>query len=259
MIFVTGDCHGEFSKLSYKSFPEQKEMTKDDFVIICGDFGAVWDYNGQNSSERYWLKWLNERNFITVFVDGNHENYDRLNNDYPIVDFHGGKAHKINDSVFHLLRGEIFDFQGLRFLAFGGAASHDISYGVLNKEDFKSEKHFKEKCRILRKRRQNFRINRVNWWEEELPSELEIQNCENNLAKCNYKVDYVIAHSAPQSIVSNIQRESSGPDEINKLTAYFDDLCCRLKFNNWFFGHYHDNRKFMSKYVLLYEQVIRIK
>ena len=39
MIFVTGDCHGEFYKLGSKKFKEQKEMTKDDIVIICGDFG----------------------------------------------------------------------------------------------------------------------------------------------------------------------------------------------------------------------------
>ena len=30
MIYVTGDCHGDFRKFSTDSFPEQKEMTKDD-------------------------------------------------------------------------------------------------------------------------------------------------------------------------------------------------------------------------------------
>ena len=34
MIFVTGDCHGDFRKLNKENFPEQKEMTKDDYVII---------------------------------------------------------------------------------------------------------------------------------------------------------------------------------------------------------------------------------
>ena len=58
MVFVTGDCHSEFQKLSTSSFPEQKEMTKDDIVIICGDFGAVWDCNGVSNAEKYWLNWL---------------------------------------------------------------------------------------------------------------------------------------------------------------------------------------------------------
>jgi hypothetical protein len=42
----------------------------------------------------------------------------------------------------------------------------------------------------------------ISWWAEELPSDEEIQNAEKNLAKIDYKVDYVISHCAPQSIVS---------------------------------------------------------
>ena len=91
MIFVTGDCHSEFQKFSTDSFPEQKEMNKDDIVIICGDFGAVWDCDGISPSEAYWLSWLDEKPFTTVFVDGNHENFDRLNSEFEIVDFHGGR------------------------------------------------------------------------------------------------------------------------------------------------------------------------
>jgi len=36
-IFVTGDTHGDYDwhKLTSKSFPEQKELTKDDYVIIA--------------------------------------------------------------------------------------------------------------------------------------------------------------------------------------------------------------------------------
>ena len=34
MIFVTGDCHSEFQKFSTSAFPEQREITKDDIVII---------------------------------------------------------------------------------------------------------------------------------------------------------------------------------------------------------------------------------
>ena len=91
MVFVTGDCHAKFNKFSVENFPEQKEMTRDDIVIVCGDFG-LWN---DNNEERYWFKWLSEKNFTVAFVDGNHENFDRLYSDeFPIVDFHGGKAHK---------------------------------------------------------------------------------------------------------------------------------------------------------------------
>ena len=42
MIYVTGDCHQDFSKFSMKNFPDQKSLTKDDFVIVCGDFGGIF-------------------------------------------------------------------------------------------------------------------------------------------------------------------------------------------------------------------------
>ncbi len=78
MVYVTGDCHGEFNKFSTAAFPEQKQMTKNDVVIICGDFGGIWDTDKTSSHENYWLKWLDEKTFTTVFVDGNHENFGLL-------------------------------------------------------------------------------------------------------------------------------------------------------------------------------------
>ena len=42
MIYVTGDCHGNFARFEQKNFPEQANMTKDDTVIITGDCGGVW-------------------------------------------------------------------------------------------------------------------------------------------------------------------------------------------------------------------------
>lgn len=255
MIFVTGDCHGDFQKFSTAAFPEQREMTKDDIVIICGDFGAVWDCDGVSNREKYWLEWLNKKPFTTLFVDGNHENFDRLNSEFAIIDYHGGRAHKIHESIYHLIRGEIFEFEGNTFLAFGGASSHDIDDGILSCEDYDTMVKFKETVRKWRKQRKVFRINHVSWWKEELPSDEEIKNAEKNLAKVNYKIDFVLSHCAPQSLVSSIYSGDYKPD---KLTTYFDDLSQRLSFKYWFFGHYHDNQTIMSKYILLYDQIVRI-
>ena len=33
MIYITGDCHSNFERFNTWNFPEQKEMTKDDYVI----------------------------------------------------------------------------------------------------------------------------------------------------------------------------------------------------------------------------------
>ncbi len=74
MIYVTGDCHGDWRRFQKKSFPEQKDMTHDDYIIICGDFG-IWT---DDKEERWCLDELSNRSFTTLFIDGNHENFDRL-------------------------------------------------------------------------------------------------------------------------------------------------------------------------------------
>ncbi len=42
MIYITGDTHSDYTRFTENKFPIQAEMTKDDYVIICGDFGGVW-------------------------------------------------------------------------------------------------------------------------------------------------------------------------------------------------------------------------
>ena len=66
MVFVTGDCHGEFNKFSTSSFPEQKSMSKNDIVIICGDFGGIWDKDKDSSYESYWLSWLDKKKLYYI-------------------------------------------------------------------------------------------------------------------------------------------------------------------------------------------------
>ena len=79
-IYVTGDTHQEHnsSKLSKKCFPEQKELTKDDFVIVAGDFGYYWNENSK--SEFANRKILAGKRFTVLYLDGNHENYDLIEN-----------------------------------------------------------------------------------------------------------------------------------------------------------------------------------
>lgn len=74
-IYITGDTHGGFQRFGSKYFPQQKEMSREDCVIITGDFGGLWD---GSPKDQYWLDWLEEKPFTTLFVDGNHENFDLL-------------------------------------------------------------------------------------------------------------------------------------------------------------------------------------
>ncbi len=61
-IFITGDLHGDFSRFKKEIFYEQTELAKDDYVIVTGDFGGVWD---GSPNERHWLDWLDAKPFTT--------------------------------------------------------------------------------------------------------------------------------------------------------------------------------------------------
>ena len=68
-IYAVGDTHGDIDlyKFNSKFFREGKKLTKDDYVIICGDFGGVWD---EGEYDKYIQNWYNERPWTTLFVDG---------------------------------------------------------------------------------------------------------------------------------------------------------------------------------------------
>jgi len=250
MIYITGDCHQDFERFNLDVFPEQKEMTKDDCVIICGDFGGVWNRNEESSREAKLMDWLENRSFTTLFVDGNHENFDRLYA-YPVEKWHGGKVHKIRPSVIHLMRGQVFEIDGKSIFAFGGASSHDIAGGILEPDD----PDFKKKKKKLDQGWYPYRVNHVSWWKQELPSEEEMQEGIENLAAHDNKVDFIVTHCCASSTQNLL---GGGLYKTDILTEYHEKIRQNTSFKKWFFGHYHDNRNVNIEEILIYEQMIRI-
>lgn len=228
MIFVTGDTHGgiDIKKLNSKCFQEGKKMTKSDYVIIAGDFGFVW--NGSNE-DKYWLKWFNNKSFTTLFVDGNHENFDLLNS-YSIEMWNGGKVHRINNSVIHLMRGQVYTINGLKFFTFGGAKSSDIEY----------------------------RKEGVSWWKEEMPSDEEYLEGMKNLKAVNFKVDYIITHTYSQKTLSIINLLKNSNKEVTEIHRYFDEIERKTEFKHWYFGHSHKDIEITEMQTMVYQKVIRI-
>lgn len=231
MIYITGDTHIPINigKLDINEFHEQENMNKNDCVIICGDFGGVWD-NG--NEDMYWRKWLDDKNFTTLFVDGNHENFHLLNT-YPIEMWNGGKVHKINDSIIHLMRGQVFNINGVKIFSMGGASSHD------------------KECR------QEF----ISWWKEELPSNEEYEEGLSNLEKNNWKVDYIISHCCSSNILETVSEYCSFDKydyEIDSLNKYFDIIEKQVNYRKWYFGHYHGDVSLDDKHTMLFQKIVKI-
>lgn len=250
MIYITGDCHGDWTKLSNKKFSAQKEMNRNDYLIVCGDFG-IWH---DDKTERWWLKWLSNKNFTLLFVDGNHENFDRLySSEFDVINFCGGKAHKIRENIYHLMRGYVFDLSGKTFFAFGGATSHDIDDGVLYPNDFKTKKELMNEFYNRTQSGEMLRIDHLSWWKEEMPSKTEMDFGLKTLADYGNKIDYIVSHTCPQKIASYLGFENS-----DELTQYFNTVSETVQFKKWFFGHHHKNQVVNDKFVMLYERIVRV-
>ena len=246
MIYITGDTHGGFQRFGMKYFPEQRKMGRDDYVIVSGDFGGVWDGSPRDT---YWLNWLENKPFTTLFVDGNHENFDRLN-EFPVHEWHGGKVHCIRPHVLHLIRGQVFKINGLTFFTMGGAASHDIQDGILDPASPDVELEYW----LKRRTRQMFRVKGVSWWPEELPLDAEYEEAVVNLERANWQVDYILTHCAPSSILKKLD-ESYAPD---RLTDFLETVKQRCRFDYWFLGHYHQNCVVDDRFIIQWEQIIQI-
>lgn len=225
MIFITGDTHIplDISKLNSDKFPQQKELTKNDYVIICGDFGGIW-YG--NEKDNYWLNWLEKKNFTTLFVDGNHENFAALSQ-YEECSWNGGKVQFIRPSVIHLMRGYVFDLEGIKIFAMGGARSSDRMFRTIGK----------------------------SWWPQEMPNAEEIRRARQNLAINDNQVDIMITHDAPQSIARMIDFAKSEDDE---LMPFFDELRNTVGYRHWYFGHFHEDWKVDESHTAVYNKIIQL-
>lgn len=225
-IYVFGDIHGdlEIYKLGAKYFRESKSLTENDYIVVCGDFGFPFypsdvvpeSSKSPNQSIRssrksyiYWMKWLAQKPYQVLFVDGNHDNHPYWNA-LPTEEWHGGLINRSPDApnVIHLKRGECFEIEGHTLWAFGGAASHD----------------------------KEWRQEGISWWPEEIATQAEMRHGLDTLALHENKVDYILTHALPRSLLPycGFQRIYVDP-----VSNYLEEIYQRAQFKTWFCGHYH--------------------
>ena len=120
MVYITGDIHGD---ISFFKNPVLRRLTEKDTLLVCGDFGFIW--NPDDEQEKKNLEKLKKLKYTICFADGAHENFDILDS-YKPYRYKGGDTHKIADNIYHLMRGEIFEFDGKTFFVMGGGESDDI-------------------------------------------------------------------------------------------------------------------------------------
>lgn len=249
MIYVTGDCHADFSRFTKHSRIQLPFIFDNkDYVIVCGDFGLLWS---KNKELEYNLDWLSRLPFTLLWVQGNHENYDMIA-EYELEIWNGGKVrHIIRDKVILLERGQVFTIEGKTFFTFGGARSHDIQGGILDK----NTPNFVELKKKAIRNELPYRVIGESWWSQELPSEDEMQEGRINLERVKYKVDYVITHCMSTNIQKLLIKDGSS----DVLTDYFEEIEQKLQYKRWYSGHYHINEDIDDKHTILYKKIIPIE
>lgn len=213
MIRITGDTHGDRVRMEQLL----SDMKPGDTLIVCGDFGFLFL---DNDAEGAYLDRMEASGVTVCFVDGNHENFDAIYA-YPVSERCGGRVHCLRPHVWHLMRGEIFTFEGHTFFVFGGAYSMDRA---------RREEH-------------------VSWWREEIPTGDEYRRATENLLRYGGRVDCVLTHTAPRELIRRMRYEPDLHDI--ELTGFLEWIMYTVSYRAWYFGHWHDDRALDDKHRLL--------
>lgn len=217
MIYVTGDTHADF--LRFKD-PALRKLKKNDALIICGDFGFIWD---GSAKEKKLLKKIGKLPYNVLFVEGSHENYDLLEQ-YEVTEWCGGKTRLISGRLRQLMRGQVYEIAEKTVFAFGGGQTDDI-YELQEGS---------------------------NWWAREIPSAEELQEGLDNLKKADNKVDFIVTYEPP----SKMQDFLLGSGDRNHINTYLNQIYDSAEFNGWFFGKLHLNKLIPPKYHAVYDNIV---
>ena len=225
MIHLSGDLHGKgFIRFTDSHFPERNSLSKKDFVIVLGDFGLIWSTDPDNTEERFFTNFFNDSPFTILFIDGNHENFDRL---YAMEEhiWHGGRVHMISSNIIHLMRGQVFSLAEKTFFVCGGASSIDKEHRTLG----------------------------TSWWSREDISYAECNEGIDNLEKAG-DVDFILTHTCPSDLLFPMFQISPLRDP---TAQFLNEIALRNKSAEWYFGHHHIDKDF-GRFHCLYQRVVRI-
>lgn len=221
MFLVTGDCHSKFDKIFHLA--EENMLAKDDTILVLGDMGLFWRRDGKDAYEN--IQKLEKVGCNIWFIDGNHENFDKLTALPPAADV----GRYVSEHIRWIPRGEEFYINSKRCLALGGADSID----------------------------RGRRIPHLTWWKQEQLNDEEAKA----IAKLHMgkHFDYVFSHAAPRSVFEerkydlctlSYKLDENLVDHTTENNLQY--IADKISFNKWMFGHYHIDLILNNQFTCLY-------
>lgn len=229
MIYVTGDKHGDFIDVFNKSHMFKKE----DILIVLGDSGINYYGNGRDIKLKN--KLFNRLPCKLFIIRGNHENRPSNINSYQLCTYFGGSVYVEQEypNLIFAVDGETYSIEGKTFAVLGGAYSVDKFYRI--------ERGWK-------------------WFEDEQPNDKDKKYLIKNLEKLNWKVDYMLTHTAPyrhrptEWFLSMI--DQSSVDESTEI--WLDSIEDKLDYKKWILGHYH-GEKADGRFRFMFNNIIPLE
>lgn len=212
MVLYTGDTHGQTFRVV--STIRRFKLGSSDVIVILGDVGM--NYYGNNQGDWDRKRKLNREGVQILCIHGNHERRPATIDTYKIKEWHGGKVY-VEDAFPNLLfaiDGEVYDLDGCKAIAIGGAYSVDKYY----------------------------RLSRgLHWFPDEQPDEATKARVEAKLEELGWKVDIVLSHTCPSRFVP-VEAFLPGLDQStvdHSTEEWLDTIAERLDYKRWFCGHWH--------------------
>ncbi|MDR3344085.1 MAG: metallophosphoesterase [Oscillospiraceae bacterium] len=224
MIYVTGDMHGIRERFSA---PALRKLRKGDFLLICGDFGFIWD---GGKDEEAFLKKIGRKKYTVAFVDGSHENFELLDK-YPLEELGENKARHISGRLWYLVRGQVYNFDGARVFAMGGGENTDFDTQPSSAE----------------------------WTGREMPADEELRTGVASLKAADNTVDYIITHEPPMKLKEFLGLREKGETRVTGLNTYLEELSRAVTFTRWFFGSLHLDKHVSGAYAAVFQNVVDAK
>jgi Icc-related predicted phosphoesterase len=212
-VLVAGDVHGNFNHLH--QLIARAKTVGINVIAQVGDFGYWPHIASDNRSLTRANRVLARDGIVIVFIDGNHENFEALWQDRPLVP--GTPFRVIESNILYAPRGSRWQWDGVSFLAVGGASSSPTDRA------WRAEKEAKRGRK------------RWLWWHEETLTDADV-----TAAISGGHADVLLCHDAPSSSdlkphVEDLREDPDTWDNRGRLQRIVEAVRPKLVFH----GHWH--------------------
>ena len=227
MVYITGDIHGEVCRIS--RIVKKYNITPEDIIVILGDVGV--NYFGNRADDLDGKAELNRLGVPILCIHGNHEMRPETLRTYVETQWNGGAVYweKTFPNLFFAKDGEVYDLEGTKAIAIGGAYSVDKWYRL----------------------RRGYR-----WFPDEQPSDSIKARVERKLEEINWQIDAVFSHTCPYRYIPREAFMSSVDQSTvdNSSELWLDSIAEKLHYRAWYCGHWHIEKR-IDKMHFLFESV----